>query len=140
MARTLNETNGGATVNRYFGDLGGQALFVVSLYPERTRRVAGQSVTEQTMTAFLADNDDLLGDPRNNVGLWYAPSRDTTFVDVSAALPDRDDAIVLGERYNQIAVFDLARFEEIETGGTGLPPSDAPPAPDRLPPLLPRRL
>jgi hypothetical protein len=39
--------------------------------------------------------------------------------DVVAVLPDRETALALGRRYNQIAIYDLAAGEEIEAGGTG---------------------
>jgi hypothetical protein len=75
----------------------------------------------------------LLGDPRNAIGTWYNEDDDTTYMDVTAMLSDRDQAVSLGRQFNQIAIYDLFRDEEIDTGGTGEPLLDAPPETSRLP-------
>jgi len=56
---------------------------------------------------------------------------------VTVTLPDKDQAVALARAYNQIAVFDLARFEEIEAGGTGEETASVPPEGACLPPLRP---
>ena len=58
-----------------------------------------------------------------------------TYLDLSATVPDLEQAVALGSRYNQVAIYDLLRFEEIRIGGTGETPDDLPPPIDRLPPL-----
>jgi hypothetical protein len=133
----LHEQNGGATFSLYFGSVVGQELFAVSLYPERSVQVRGRFVSARRLRAFLTQNQDLLSDPRNAVGTWYNEDDDTAYLDVAATLPDREQAITLGQLYNQIAVYDLLRGEEIVTGGTGEPLLDAPAEMHRLP--QPRR-
>jgi len=44
---------------------------------------------------------------------------DETYLDVSTTLNDRDEAVAMAARYNQIAIYDLAAQWEIDTGGTG---------------------
>lgn len=131
----LHSRNGSATFNLHFGDLSGQTLYAVSLFPERTAKAKGSLLRPQAVAAFLRKNSDLLGDPRNSVGCWYSEEKDATFLDVSTTLPSRQTAIGLGMRYNQIAVFDLAREEVIETEGTGEEVADLPPENERLPAL-----
>jgi hypothetical protein len=129
----LHEEHGGATFSLYFGNVLGQELYAVSLYPERSVQIRGRSVPTRRLQAFLALNQDLLRDPRNAVGTWYNEEENTTYLDVSATLPDREQAILLAQQYNQIAIYDLLQKEEIETGGTGEPLLDAPPELQRLP-------
>jgi hypothetical protein len=138
QAGHLHAKNQGATVNLYFGDMGGQTLYAVSLYPERTLRVRGAVVSQSRLKQYLQRNGDLLQDPRNSLGLWYSPRRNTTFVDVSATLSDRAQAEAIANEYNQISIFDLARFEEISTGGTGTKQHDTPSEAERLSLLPPR--
>ncbi len=87
------------------------------------------------MRRFIAANLELLRDPRNAVGSWFNEADGQTYLDVSSAVADREQAIQLAGRYNQIAIFDLHRAEAIETGGTGEPVFDLPPVSERLPPL-----
>ncbi len=129
----LHSEKGGATFSVYFGNVAGQELFAVSLYPERSVLVRGRFIPRRWILSFLAQNRDLLRDPRNAVGTWYNEDDDTTYLDVTAMLPDREKAISFARQYNQIAIYDLLRTEEIETGGTGEPLVDAPPEMSRLP-------
>jgi hypothetical protein len=129
----LHEAHGGATFSLYFGNVLGQELYAVSLYPERSVQVRGRFVPARRLQAFLTLNQDLLHDPRNAIGTWYNEDDNTTYLDVSAMLPDREQAISLARQYNQIAIYDLLQEEEIETGGTGEPLLEAPPELQRLP-------
>jgi hypothetical protein len=133
----LHEANGGVTYNLHFGNVAGKPLYAVSLCPERSKVVAGRSVDAAIVRRFILDNDDLLGDPRNNVGTWYNESDDTTYLDISTALPDRDEAVAIGRQYNQIAIFDLSALQALDIGGTGEPVTDLPAVAERVPPLRP---
>lgn len=131
----LHAANDGSTFNMYFGDLGGQALYAVSLYPDLGIVLDGKDIPEDVLRRFIEDNRALLEDPRVSVGTWYDSEGGKTYLDLSATLADREQAIELGRQYNQIAIFDLATFEEIETGGTGESVENLPPPGERLPPL-----
>ncbi len=117
----LHLQRNGATYSLFFGDMFGQELFAVSLYPEpeTALRLAGENVPARVFEVFIQANRTLLSDPRLCVGTWYLEEEDTTFLDIVAVLPDREAAIELGQQFNQIAVFDLFAGVEIETGGTG---------------------
>jgi hypothetical protein len=125
----------GSTFNMYFGDLGGKTLYAVSLYPDLGIVLEGQEIPEDLLRRFISDNSDLLDDPRVSVGTWFDSESGLTYLDVSATIPDRQQAIELGQQYNQIAIFDLSTFEEISTGGTGEQIEDLPPPTERLPEL-----
>jgi hypothetical protein len=135
----LHRERGGSTFNLYVGDLSGQRLYAVSLYPERSLVTHGAEIDATAVTRFIARNMDLLQDPRNSVGTWFDEVSGFTYLDVSATIADAQQAIALGQRYNQVAIFDLDRLEEIAIGGSGEEIPDLPPATERLGELRPRR-
>ena len=132
----LHQENGGSTVSLYFGNLAGQRLYVIDVFPERERIVPGAEVSQALLEQFVADNRDLLADPRNTVGTYYDEEMGNTAVNVSSALPDRELALALARQHNQQFVFDLGAMASIPVGGTGQHPDDLPPLPQRLPTLV----
>ncbi len=130
---SLHAQSGGATFNPYFGDMSGQRLYAAALYPERSATLPGQSLSAADLRAYVQANQHLLQDVRNNIGTWYNREVGETYLDVSTTVADRDEAVALAARYNQIAIYDLAGSSEIETGGSGEAADDLPPASERLP-------
>jgi hypothetical protein len=53
------------------------------------------------------------------LGLWHNKADGQVYLDVSDNIMDRDAAVAAGKDRNQISIWDVANFEEIETGGTG---------------------
>ena len=135
QAAALHRASGGATVNLYRGDLAGQSLYVVVVYPELSETVLGREVDPARLRQFIADHLTLLADPRNNLGTWFNDEDGYSYLDVSTALPDRAQALALGAQYNQMGVFDLSQMAMIELAGTGELPASVPPIEQRLPPL-----
>ena len=129
----LHRANGGATVSLLRGDLAGQALYAVVVYPELSEAVPGSDLDPARVRQFIADHLTLLADPRNNVGTWFDDEDGYTYLDVSTALPDRAQALALGQQYNQRSVFDLAQMTNIDLGGTGEIPANLPSIEQRLP-------
>jgi hypothetical protein len=117
----IHAEHGGATFSLYFGDMLGQGLYAVSLFPEpeTALTIAGKDAPADVLRAFIGANRELLLDPRLCIGTWYQEDMDITFIDIVAVLPDRETALALGRQYNQIAVYDLAAGEEIDAGGSG---------------------
>ena len=128
-------THEGATFSLFFGNMAGQRLYAVSLYSERSTVIAGGAVPNDLLQKFIEDNRDLLADPRNSIGIWYSDALHAIYLDVSAALPDRVEAISLGEWYNQEAIYDLGQDEVLDTGGTGKLRGGWSSEAERLPPL-----
>ena len=95
--------NEGATFNLYFGNTAGQSLYAISLYPERSVVVPRHLISEELLRRFVEGNQDLL-------------ALNSVYLDVSGTLPDKSEALSLGEWYNQEAIYDLARNEVIDTG------------------------
>jgi hypothetical protein len=112
--------NGGATFDPRTGKFAGadEDSYVVSIYPERTKIVHGDPTKEQ-LADFLKANSDLLKQPGNSLGTWRNDGK--TYVDVVVSTADRKLAEALGQRYNQKAIWDARKGEEIPTGGTGEP-------------------
>jgi hypothetical protein len=129
----VHERAGGSTFNLYGGDLMGQPLVATAVFPELTWRVPGRSPTPARVAQFIREHLEFLSDPRFSVGTWYDRERGRTALDVVATLEDKKLAERLGRRYNQVAVFDLERGEEIPTGGTDEAPPKLPPFNKRLP-------
>jgi hypothetical protein len=82
----------GATFSLRFGDMSdqsfnGQSLYSVSLWPERGRRVKGDTVKFHVLEAFIMGNLDMLNDPRVSLGLWYNADENLTYLDIAATLP-----------------------------------------------------
>ena len=53
------------------------------------------------------------------LGLWHNTGDGKVYLDVSDNIQDRQKAITAGKRRNQISIWDVANFEEVNTGGTG---------------------
>ena len=121
----------GATFSLRFGDMRGQLLFAVSVYPDRSLKLPGGVLEIDTLLLFIQVNINLLSDPRCSLGLWSSEA--VTYCDVVALLPNKQEAMALAAQYDQIAIFDLYTLTEIGTGGTGNTPSDVPPDAERLP-------
>lgn len=136
---TLFESQDGATFSLYFGDMSGQRFYAVALYPEGTIRLRGRRLPSEIVREFLTENRELLNDPRNSIGVWYSSETQRTYLDISSTIRNRRQAITLGRRYNQEAVYSLATGEIIDTGGSGEVLDNPPPSSERLPPLR-RRL
>ena len=130
---------GGSTSSRYFGEVAGQNLYAVSLYPDRTAFIPGQQIPIALLTTFIQANQALLEHARNAVGTWYNREEDITYLDITTLVVEREEAIRLASRYNQVAIHDLKQQVEIRTDGTGEEVGGLPPLMERLPPLQRQR-
>lgn len=121
--------NGGSTFTAQGENVVGKPGFAVSLYPERSVIIQGP-LSAEDLRSFIDQNNDLLMDPRVVIGTWNNGSKN--YLDISAVIQDKEQAIALGKKYNQIAIFDLQKLQEIPTGGTGEPVEGLPSEIDRL--------
>jgi hypothetical protein len=79
----------------------------------------GKSIDPDIIEKFIRDHEDLARNIKVGIGTWYNTDDGHTYLDFVALIEDRDQAIGLGKKYNQIGIFGLKDFEYIETGGTG---------------------
>lgn len=128
-----HKNNGGSTYSLDGKDLDGQPKFSVSIFPERSKLIEGDSVTEEDLDSFVEENKDLFEGNEDvlAVGTWFDSESGKTYLDVITAV-DRDSAISLGRQYNQKAVWDLAAREEVDTGGDGEATTESKPEADRV--------
>lgn len=81
---------------------------------------------------MVKKNRTELGSGRAYLGVWHQTSKtvdgveiplprseQVVHLDVTDNIPSRDRAVNLGRRRDQISVWDVANFEEIQTGGAG---------------------
>lgn len=67
----------------------------------------------------IAHKDKFADNPSAHLGIWHDEDHHEVVLDVSYVIEDRDEAIRLGQQNNQQAIWDIANFDEIDTGGTG---------------------
>ena len=127
-----NEYNGSTTHFRW-GDLSGTPLYVVSLFPDLGVIKEGKEISRQELTEFIERNYDLFKDPRVCLGTWYNEADGNTYIDINVVMADKEKAVALGKKYNQISIFNLETFEETPTGGDGTPIENLPEPKERLP-------
>jgi hypothetical protein len=68
---------------------------------------------------YMKKNKSDLGTGKNYLGLWHNKDDGQVYLDISENIQDRDRARSLGLKRDQISIWDVANFSEIETGGTG---------------------
>jgi hypothetical protein len=114
-AVALHRSNGGSTVSLNDGSLAGQPLFAVSIYPEQTRRFVSLP-SDRQLLEFVTANLELLLQPDSALGTWFNASARVHMVDIVVTLRDRDAALRMGARFDQLSIFDLASMQEIVVG------------------------
>ena len=71
----------------------------------------------EALGSFMKANREL--SEGSYLGLWHNQADGKVYLDVSENIMDRDTAIDAGRKRDQISIWDVANFEEIDTGGTG---------------------
>lgn len=119
---------GGETINLKTGEsLTGKKLYAVSPYSERSfifkpgEKHGGlvANIDGKTIYEFAQRNADLLNKPNHALGFWFDKESGNWYFDVVVAPKSKKVAVGIGKKENQKAIFDLKKFEEIQTGGTG---------------------
>lgn len=114
---------GGATYNfSTHTNLAGTANYAVSIYPQDSM-IVDHDLTVHDLYTYITSKRDLLLQPENSLGIWNNSGK--YYLDVSLTIPDKEKAIELGKKHNQISIFDLQNFQEIPTGGTGEVPKQS---------------
>jgi hypothetical protein len=68
---------------------------------------------------YMKKNKSDLATGKNYLGLWHNTADGQVYLDISENIQDVDTARTLGAERDQISIWDVANFAEIETGGTG---------------------
>ena len=112
--------NDGATFTPQGEDLAGRPLFAVAANPgddfKRPLPEGVDVITPDIMREFREEFADQLALPDHNLGGWVRTNKDGTkeaVLDVARTDLGRDEAMALGKKNKQDAIFDLENFEEI---------------------------
>lgn len=106
--------NGGFSVKPATG-AAPKSGYMVSI-PGHTQIVHGD-VDEAHLAKYAADHADVLQHPGAHIGGWMNEGK--TYLDVSHRYDKKSEAIKAGKAHNQIAIWDVKKGAEINTGGTG---------------------
>lgn len=120
----LHNEKGGSTFSPRFGQVSETNKFSVSEFPGREVKVPGKTITEQQVREFIAANRDVLDQSNTNLGSWYNPADGTTYLDVSRMVDSLDEAIALGQKHNQLAIYDHKNATMVDVPKTGTPMAD----------------
>ena len=71
------------------------------------------------LAEYMKKHKKELGGGKNYLGLWHNKDDGQVYLDVSENIQDRERAISAGQKQDQISIWDVTNFAEIETGGTG---------------------
>jgi hypothetical protein len=96
----------GSTVSLIHGNMVGQKLYSVSIYPEHTIEVWPPPSWDQFLTFAMA-NAELLLKPAHALGTWFNDWKLEHVLDVVVLTPDRDAALALGFGAGQLSIFSL---------------------------------
>lgn len=110
---SVNMLDGSEPTKGYMVARGGTAGAIVSA-DDFYDPVKGPEALGDFLVTYQAD---LTGG--SYLGLWHNKEDGQVYLDVSDNIMDRDAAVAAGKDRNQISIWDVANFEEIETGGTG---------------------
>lgn len=68
---------------------------------------------------YMKNNKSDLATGKNYLGLWHNKDDGKVYLDISENIQNVDTARTLGAKRDQISIWDVANFAEIQTGGTG---------------------
>lgn len=114
----LHQPDGGFTLNLHTGKEATSG-FAVAVHESRSVDIPEKELTVDHLQEYVGKNGEIFADPRNMLGAWHDPNSGSVWLDVSTVVGDRDEAIALAQKHNQISIFNLDNFEIINTGGTG---------------------
>jgi hypothetical protein len=112
-ALALHSKGGGATVSVLDGNMAGQKLYAVSIHPELTLELK-HFPNWRLVFAYALENAAALLKPERALGLWYDREKEQHVLDFVVCCPDLRVAMLLGQRYHQSSIFDLAAGREIQ--------------------------
>lgn len=106
-----NQANG-STVSLIHGNMVGLKLFSVSAYPSRSLTF-WERPSWELLFDYVVANLDLLLRPGHALGTWFNDAELIHCLDLVVLVRDRKDAVELGIRFDQVAIFDLESRREV---------------------------
>jgi len=74
---------------------------------------------KKMLSDYMKKHKNELSTGKDYLGIWHNKEDGKVYFDVSANIMDRETAVVMGQKNDQISIWDVVNFEEIPTGGTG---------------------
>ncbi len=111
--KQLHDANGGSTYSLHHGNMFGQDRWAVAVQPERSEIIKGE-LTPEHIRGFIDRNRDELENPETAIGTWFDPQEKHHVLDIVALHPKQADAIELGRKHNQKAIFHLGSGSVME--------------------------
>lgn len=110
---TIKQPDGGFTIG-YDTLISPVRGFCVSPYPQRCQVFdTSEDLTPQDIMTFFENNNDLLKKKDHYIGGWNDPETGKVYLDVSIVTQNSHRARTICEQSDQIAFFDLQRFESV---------------------------
>jgi len=118
------KANGGLSVNMVNGSEPTSG-YMVAKGTEYGKTVSAEDFYDpekgpKILADYMKDNKADLGTGKNYLGLWHNTEDGKVYLDVSENILDRGAAITAGQSRDQISIWDVANFAEVQTGGTGV--------------------
>jgi hypothetical protein len=73
----------------------------------------------EILSSYMKQHKAEFKNSNNYLGLWHNTDDGQVYLDVSENIKDEGEAISRGRDRDQISIWDVANFKEIDTGGTG---------------------
>ena len=73
----------------------------------------------EILSSYMKQHKAEFNNSNNYLGLWHNTDDGQVYLDVSENIEDEGEAISRGQSRDQISIWDVANFKEIQTGGTG---------------------
>jgi len=73
----------------------------------------------EILSSYMKRHKAEFNNTNNYLGLWHNTDDGQVYLDVSENIKDEGEAISRGRDRDQISIWDVSNFKEIETGGTG---------------------
>ena len=127
--------NGGSTFHPTKGNLDGKPFFSVGGEPEFRDPKLKMTTDGKSLTAAQLDEFSKRPEVKAaldkhkdaSIGSWFDQETGKTTTELVKTPADRDEAIAMGIKNGEKAIWDLKNREEIKTGGTGEGPAKATP-------------
>jgi hypothetical protein len=118
------KANGGLSVNMVNGSEPTSG-YMVAKGTEYGKTVSAEDFYDpekgpQILADYMKQNKADLGTGKNYLGLWHNTEDGKVYLDVSENILDKGAAISAGQSRDQISIWDVANFAEVQTGGTGV--------------------
>ena len=118
------KANGGLSVNMVNGEEP-TAGYMVAKGTEYGQTVSAEDFYDpekgpKILADYMKQHKEDLGTGKNYLGLWHNTEDGKVYLDVSENILDRGEAITAGQSRDQISIWDVANFAEVQTGGTGV--------------------